>query len=136
MGKFFKWIGDLLKSCFDGIIGFFISIWDFFWIILCGIGQFFVDCWRYLWDWVIWAFYTSLDWILSQFVAILDKISDQIHFQIDQSSAQQVVNFISSLNAFFPLDMLFLCCSTYITVLIVWTIYKFVKSWIPTVSGT
>lgn len=136
MGRFFSWLGNLIKSCIDGIIGFFISIWEFFWSILCGIGNFFLDCWEYLWNWVQWAYYSALDWILRQFVNFLDLIADNVSLNIDLTGLDSVYNTIAQVNLLIPLDTILYCGGTYITVLLCWVVYKFIKSWIPTISGT
>lgn len=136
MGKFFTWIGDLVKSCFDGIIGFFVSLWNLFWSILAGIGQYFVDAWRYLWDWVAWAFYCGIDWLLSQFVAVLDLLAENFQLEFDFTPFETIFQTVSAVNVFIPLDTFLLCGGIYFACLIGWVIYKFVKSWLPLVSGS
>ncbi|MBR0191851.1 MAG: hypothetical protein IJQ31_07290 [Thermoguttaceae bacterium] len=136
MGRFFTWIGNLLKSCIEGIISFLISIWNFFWNILVGIGNFFVDIWNYVWDWLQWAFYSCIDWILRQFVNFLDLIADNINLNIDLSGFNSIFQTIAQVNLIFPVDTVLTCSGIYTTVLLVWVVYKFIKSWIPTVSGT
>ena len=136
MGRFFTWIGNLLKSCIDGIITFFISIWEFFWNILVGIGNFFVDIWNYVWDWLQWAYYSAIDWILRQFVNFLELIADNINLNIDLSGFNSILQTVAQVNLIVPVDTVLICSGTYTAVLLVWVVYKFIKSWIPTISGT
>ena len=128
MGKFFSWLGDLIKSAFEGII-------DFLWSILKGIGQFFLDCWNYLWDWIVWAFYCVVDFFLGCFVALLDLVSENMSFDLDLTAFQQLILWSEFLNRIFPLDIFLYCTFVYLTCLVCWCVYKFVKSWIPFVSG-
>lgn len=136
MGKFFSWLGELFKSCFDGIIGFFVGLWDLFWSILCGIGQFFIDCWNYLWDWIQWGFYSAIDWILCQFVGLLDVLAENLNIEFDLTQFEQLFQAVSFINHILPLDTFLLCGAFYFSFLLIWVVYKFVKSWIPAVSGT
>ncbi|MDO4628513.1 MAG: hypothetical protein Q4C70_04975 [Planctomycetia bacterium] len=135
MGKFFSWLGDLIKLIFNGIIGFFVSIWEAFWKILTGIGHFFVDCWEYLWNWVQWAYYSAIDWILRQFVSILDIIIEACPIDVDLSGASGVLSVMYSVDMIFPVDTILSCMGIYFVCLVGWCVYKFIKSWIPTVSG-
>lgn len=135
MAGFFEWLGNLIKSCIDAVIGFFYGLWEGFWAILCGVGAFFVDCWNYLWGWCSWCFYVSIDWILRQFVGILDLLATKIEFDVDFSAYQTIFETVAHLNAWLPLDTVFYCASFYFSIMFVWIVYKFVKSWIPTVSG-
>lgn len=129
MGKFFSWLGNLIKSAIEGII-------DFFWGILQGIGQFFLDCWHYLWDWVSWGFLCAIDWILSLFMGILDLLAEKVTFEIDLMPYAEIFQRVSVINAWVPLDTFFYCAGVYFTFLFIWIVYKFVKSWIPSVSGS
>lgn len=138
MGRFFSWIGELIKSCVDGIIGFFASLWGIFWDLLCKLGAWFLDWFLYVWEWVEYGYYCALDWILKQFLNFLSLIDDHVSIDIDDylDAVSSFAPYIQAVNAFMPLDVILVCCAIYLTCLVTWCIYKFVKSWIPAVSGS
>lgn len=138
MGRFFSWLGNLLKSCIDGIIEFFVSLWGIIWDLLVSVGNWFLDWFYYVWDFIVFGYYGALDWIIKQFVQFLDFLASIIQIDIDSylDSVNQFSPYIHAANVFLPLDTICICSGVYITVLITWCIYKFIKSWIPTVSGT
>lgn len=138
MGRFFSWLGNLFKSCIDGIIGFFVSLWDIIWNLFEQIGSWFLDWFNYVWDFVIYGYYASLDWIIKQFVQFLDYLSTVISIDLDSylETASSFAPYVQSVNVFLPLDVICICAGVYFSTLVVWCIYKFIKSWIPTISGT
>jgi len=129
MGKFFSWLGNLIKSAIEGII-------NFFWEILKGIGQFFLDCWNYLWDWISWSFFCALDFLMSSFVALLDLLAENFSVDFDYSGLYTILESASAFNVILPLDTILLCGGIFFAWLLGWVVYKFVKSWLPWVSGT
>lgn len=138
MKAFFEWLGGLFKSLYDGIVGFFVGLWDVVWYVMCGIGGYILSWIDWVWQWIVWAFYQILDFVLVQGVSFLESTFAESNWTDLNTSFDVFSQCVSALhvaNTFVPLDTLATCFGVYLTVLLVWIIYKFVKSWIPTVSG-
>ena len=69
-------------------------------------------------------------------VNFLDMISDKISLRDFFDSADSVFQTMSLVNGILPLDTILTCCGIYLSALCTWVVYKFIKSWIPTVSGS
>lgn len=138
MSGFFEWLGDLWESCVDGILGFFRGLWNVIWEICCNVGNFILDLINYVWDWVIYGFYKAIDWMLCQFVSFLDWLGTMINFDFMNTLLQNTtfISYFQAVNSIVPLDILLLCGTSFLGVLLTWCVYKFVKSWIPFVNGT
>lgn len=136
MFGFFEWLGNLIKSIFNFFFGFVIDLWDLFWGVCCAVGNWICAGFEYVWDWVIFGFYCAFDWILCIFVDILEKLSLIISIPIDFQSLQPLIPYIQMCDIFLPIRVFVACVIVYTSVLMTWVTYKFVKSWIPTVSGT
>ena len=138
MKAFFEWLGSLIKSSFDGIIGFFVGLWDAFWGVMCDVGAYILSWIDWVWQWIVWAYYQIIDFVLIQGVTFLEStFADSNWGDLNSylDAYLQCVNALQVANTFVPLDMMVVCLDVYIKVLLVWIVYKFVKSWIPTVSG-
>ena len=107
------------------------------WGLIKLIGSFLLELFDYVFSWVEYGFYSSVDWVLCQLMNFLSLITTNFDFQmeISSSAADTFLSYVAMLDAIFPLATFFTCCSVYFSFLVVWTIYRFVKSWIPTVSG-
>ncbi|MDO4551768.1 MAG: hypothetical protein Q4C96_11020 [Planctomycetia bacterium] len=139
LGSFFQWLWNAIKSLFDVFYDFFVNVFDFFWGLICAVGQWIVD----LIYWCVakfqFAFYYALDWILVKvvdfylfFLELLPPVAIDGMF----SSASTVAKYCGCFNAILPLSEMVICGSLYFSILLVWSVYKLVKSWIPTVSGS
>lgn len=137
MSGFFTWLGSIIKSCFSAVIDFFLALWSQIWGICESVGQYFLDCFNYCWDWVQYGFYSLIDWLLCQLMNFFMMISENFEFEQSFSDADidLYLSYVYMVDAIFPLGIFFGCCSVYFTLLLTWTIYRFIKSWIPTVSG-
>ncbi|MDO4569746.1 MAG: hypothetical protein Q4D38_05135 [Planctomycetia bacterium] len=138
MSAFFQWIGDLIHSCFNALVNFLFEIFNVFYTAACAVGQFYLDFFDYIWQWIVWAFYLALDFFLVQGIAFSHFTFDNfdfIDFNTIVSLYQTIKAVLSVANNFVPLDTFFFCLAIYISVLLVWIVYRFIKSWIPTLSG-
>ncbi|MDO4628576.1 MAG: hypothetical protein Q4C70_05290 [Planctomycetia bacterium] len=137
MGKFFSWLGNFIKFCVDAVLGFFVAIWDLFISLITAVGQWILDFIEYIWGWIEFGYFMALDLLIGNFLEFLEKLVEK--FGLDESSLESFQNFIEYIqiaNRFLPLDIIGGCAVTFFTVLMVWVVYKFIKSWLPTVSGT
>ena len=138
MKAFFEWLGSLFKSLYDGVIGFFIGLWDAVWGVMCAIGTYILSWIDWVWQWIVWAYYQIIDFVLIQGVSFLEMTfsdSDWGDLSSYLDMYTQCVSGLQKANNFFPLDVMASCLGVYVVVLLLWIVYKFVKSWIPTVSG-
>ena len=67
---------------------------------------------------------------LSQMGTLYQKVSDTLH----GGPPSGLVNFFVIINTFFPLDLVLVYLSLLIQLWMFWNIYRFAKSWIPTLT--
>lgn len=137
MSGFFEWLGNIIKSCFKAFIDFFIGLWDLIWSLIEKIGAFMMDVFDYVWSWVSYGFYSLIDWLLTQLMGFMTIISENFSFDagFSDSDIDVFLSYVCMADAIFPLAIFFGCSTVYFTFLLTWSIYRFIKSWIPTVSG-
>lgn len=137
MSRFFAWIGSVILSCVTGILQFFWDLWAVIWQLLVDIGVYLLELFDYVFDWVEYGFYSFVDWVLIQLLNFLTLITDNVDFNLSvrTSDAETLFSYVYMLDKIFPLTTFFSCCAVYFGFLVAWTIYRFCKSWIPTVSG-
>ena len=137
MSRFFEWIGSVILSCVTGVLQFFWDLWEVIWQILVDIATFFLDLFDYVFDWVEYGFYSFVDWVLKQLLNFLTLVTDSVDFNlvVSSSDAETLFGYIYMFDKIFPLATFFSCCVFYFGFLVSWTVFRFCKSWIPTVSG-
>lgn len=110
----FRLVNDLLRRAFKGIKRAYVVVGG----MILALGTFIVK---------------ALKWGVEQ----MEEYSTTVNGQ--QSEAQQnvaqVMGFVEKVNAVIPLEELISAFAVYMTVWIAVTIYRIVKSWIPTVSS-
>lgn len=135
MGKFFSWIGDLIRSCVDGIIQFFGAIWDLVWSLICDAASYIFEFLTYCFSWIVFIIIYMFDWALVLLVEVLEVPGEVVN--IDVSGLENLDSFatIAAVNIVIPLDTILQCWLVVGAVLVTHVIYCFIKSWIPTLSG-
>lgn len=139
LAPFFEWFFSNLKKLIDRTYTFLDTIWNFIWGVLCEVGSWILDAIT----WVVvkcqYAFYIALDWVLVWIVEVYKYFIEQIP-QINLeglfSTVSTVTQYSACINSLLPLTEIVSCGTIYLLVVMVWSIYKLVKSWIPTVSGS
>jgi hypothetical protein len=140
MSGLFQWLYGCLLNIYSAAYNAIYNACNWCYVWICAIGLF-------LWELLFWIFYLVIDllylivdFILVLCVGLFDLFFSLFpSFQLPSDFDFVIVFFIkmvSVLNVFFPVSELFYCIIFYFTVLFFWCVYKLVKSWIPTVSGS
>jgi hypothetical protein len=139
MGDFFKWIYDglckIYETAYNAVYAAFKYIYD--WIL--EIGDWLWRFVNFLYEW-FWEDLNSLvDWFFVLGMSSLSVLVDLLpsyDMTALQPSLDVFVYSVSLVNCVAPVEELFYCVVVYVTLLVVWVVYKFIKSWIPFFSGT
>lgn len=140
MKWFFKWLWNAIFALFSPFIDFLYAVWDFLYSLMADVGQWIIDAFWWCVGVAVWWFWVCLDSVLSYgydtFAFLLDLFPE---FEIPtaySSAVSTVMQVIGTIDCFVPVSVILACVVLYAGFLVAWCFYKFVKSWIPTVSGS
>jgi hypothetical protein len=140
MSSLFQWLYACLLNIYNAAYNAIYLSFCWFYNFVCSIGLFLWDLLFWLFDLIVDFFYLSFDFILVLGVGFFDLFFLLVPDFVLPLNFDEVVVFfvdvVSCLNIFFPVSELFYCVIFYLTVLVSWCVYRLVKSWIPTVSGS
>lgn len=122
---------------FDTIINWLAGLWETVWGVIQEIwrqtGETIANAWTIgllVIGWVWWAF-DKIGGVIATLVGAVDAIA----FPSLSSAAPGTLSYVLSVaNSFFPVDALFAFLVGYVTLRLSLTVYKLIKSWIPTLS--
>lgn len=150
MSNLFHWLLSGIYYIFSCFYNFFMYIWGIFLDIVYIFTDFIFGIWITTYNSVQYGVYYVFDTILSILYNLVDYVGE--YFQIGQISSNrdvwgfsfnefyqafaEITDLFQWVNLFIPLDTMFFCLIVYSEILVSWIVYKLVKSWIPTVSGS
>lgn len=110
------------------------SVTNFFnWMTWDNIIKLLRDAFAHAFEW-LWNFIAAtFGAIWAGLAAAVSAVA--VFLTMLQSAAAPMAPYFNFVNAWFPLDVLVTIVSAYTTFWVALVTYKFVKSWIPTVSG-
>lgn len=140
MKWFFKWLWDAIFGLFAPIIDFIYAVWDFLYALMAKVGSWILDAFWWVVGVYVWLFWVCVDSVLSfgydTFAFLIDFLPEFSIPEAYTSAAVSAMQVIATIDCFIPISVFLACILLYTAFLIAWCVYKFIKSWIPTVSGS
>ena len=145
MGSLFSWFYDKIAWLFNWFYDGFTILFS---VVLTGISFILFVLVGYLLKLLGWMTYAGvylLDFFLTSAVSFLGwfagsdgifaKFGITLPSGVFASIAQQTSNAVYAINSYVSIDLLLRPLKVYISFILAWTVYKLVKSWIPTVGA-
>ena len=140
MASFFRWLWDCVTGLFQPVISFFYAVWDFLYSLMAQVGNWILDAFWWLVGVFVWLFWVCFDSLAalsySAFAFLMDCLPEFHIPEAYSSAAVSAMQIIATIDCFIPVATFLACILLYTAFLVGWCVYKFVKSWIPTVSGS
>ena len=140
MAAFFRWLIDCILAIFSPVINFLYAVWLFVYNLMAAIGQWILDLIEWSWYEIMFWFFSFFDWTVSEFVTVFQWFFNLFPTWENKSALgsglAEMFRLSAAFNQVFPITEMVSCLLIYLGVLLIWCIYRLVKSWIPTVSGS